>query len=42
MTDSTLQKREEQNAMATLIAIGYEGQGTAEQARETVQQLEES
>ncbi len=26
--------------MATLIAIGYEGQGTAEQARETVQQLE--
>jgi uncharacterized membrane protein len=26
--------------MATLVAIGYPDQGTAEQARETVQQLE--
>jgi uncharacterized membrane protein len=32
--------RKEQCAMATLVAIGYPDEGTAEQARETVQQLE--
>src|SRR5207237_3146525 len=34
------QRRKEHHAMATLVAIGYPDQGTAEQARHTVQQLE--
>jgi uncharacterized membrane protein len=33
-------QRKEMSAMATLVAIGYPDQGTAEQARQTVQQLE--
>jgi uncharacterized membrane protein len=33
-------QRKETSAMATLVAIGYPDQGTAEQARQTVQQLE--